>query len=451
MHNADLVSDRKIPIIKWKDQTKLSKEEQLKVRYLRQDQIDDGWDVMSWKELIKAILEGGTISKQYVYWDVNFLENIHYKAIYLKNCIIESGLYIENWTFESITLEGCIVKSFIIKWWTFNNKLVIRWGIFTYFQSNISLEISAGEFKEWILLDNPIFNDTTISWWTIKDGFYVRWWTYNKFLLNLDWHMDKLNFHPDAVKFVSLQWNMLADPWEYIISWANFLEMFEIKDLTNTWLLHISDIRISEKWKFIIWNSILSNAEFKNLSLDKAEVAFDDSDISEVRLINVTLPSEIWVFWTWKQEDQYKRLMETYKQLKWIYLRQKDNKTAFYFENKEKDIYYRNLWLHKSVLETVVLFFHRYSNNFWQNWILPIVWLFALGIMFFFFFEIETNFFDKKMIFDYWYNFWYNYLLFIYPLHSFWPEYYSIFDMIFRLISTYFLFQAWVAIKNNSL
>ena len=450
-------------------------------QYLSQQQFNDWWIAISWKDFVSLLIAWKEIDKYYVFNDV-VIDWLEAKKVVIKNAIFEDKFIIKDWTFnDSFIIEWgqelVFKKDFIIKWWTFNEAVVISWGIFKEM-----FVISWWEFNKWFYIngwkydyfENPLnFNLLRITWWIYKDivsvywwifnKLYVRWWRFESSLeffggvyneISIWWerwvHFENITFKNNNANVVNIE-NLKIQSFSILNIWdVQKLKLLKIENFTNNWIFKLFNITPEIDSRIIIDKSDLWNTVFTKLNLKNSEVVIDSSSIVESSFNNVWLPNIINVFKENEKADEFSKLQESYRQLKAVFNNQWNRMQALNYGARELEMYYKVLNFTDNPVEKTMLFFSKYTNYFWLNWFLAIFWLFASWIVFFMFYEQETNLFESRLVYNFWANFWNYYLSFLSPLHKFSNTQPYLWETIFRFISLVLLYQAFVAFRKFS-
>ncbi|NOQ72472.1 MAG: hypothetical protein GQ574_10750 [Crocinitomix sp.] len=156
-----------------------------------------------------------------------------------------------------------------------------------------------------------------------------------------------------------------------------------------------------------------------------------------------------------KEKREY---YEAYREYKLMMSKAKNKPDEIFFKSKEYNSKYRQLsWFGRGFSDKLILFLNRISNNHGRYWIVPIIWLFVLGIVFFIGLYNNTSFAENSSHVSYTtadkFGF---YLRFLNPTHkldmfgeeSYLSVYAVIYDWAFRIISSYLIFQTISAFRK---
>ena len=366
-------------------------------------------------------------------WDIFLSKTI--QKLYFIDCIIENELWFNknnSWPYDS--------NKVIYSWELLFRNSVFNQLSFDRFNINkLTIEFTSDFVSESVLLNNISFKNSKIT----KLRLYSDW---NENLPKL-WELSFTNykFEKDSENFIShLKINTLN-----LKSSTNLTDSFKITSVVVTEKFILEDV---DFWKII----------FNWLNLAESELNF-----KHVTFNNCIFNNVIWNKGCIIKNSNDEELRDLYRQMKFIMDKLWDTITGSKFYRNEMEIQKNivswdnkksnlNIFFWWSKSERFVFWFWYNINNFWQNWIKPLIILFILNFILWSFshayiwidwFQNINNIFS----FEYWENFWFNfssYVSYLTPFRKL-SEDPWFFDILARIISTILIYQSAVALRRK--
>ena len=218
-------------------------------QYLSEQQFNDWWIAISWKDFVTLLISWKEIDKYYVFNDVVIDWEEIWKVL-IKNAIFEDKFIIKSWIFKENFIfewgqELIFKKGFSIEWANFKESIVISWGVFKEIST-----ITWWAFEKWLYIngwkydyfENPLnFNILRITWWNYKDIVSVYWWIFNKLYVR-GWKFES------GLEFFGWVYNEFSIWWE---RWVHFDNVTFKNNNTNKTKYNVDKIIWEIHWQII--------------------------------------------------------------------------------------------------------------------------------------------------------------------------------------------------------
>lgn len=224
--------------------------------------------------------------------------------------------------------------------------------------------------------------------------------------------------------------------------------IFEIDNVRNHGSIKFHNIKAKghlSKFK-------MTNAELGKTSFDHIDFrVFKQIEISDSQFMQIIISNMKWNFSYDSYSGEFMSKRELFRQLKIVSSNHKDKYSELNFERMENNALGKMI-SPKHFVDWFIFKTNQLSNNFGQNWLLPLAWLFATSFIFYYFLVEANGLFGSCFHIG-------NYLNFVMPFHSldnvlcnssanqfngatlFW-------DTIQRIFSSYFIFQMLTAFRK---
>lgn len=392
-------------------------------------------------------IDGLCINSQKIL-NFNFLGKIVFQNCHFSQIHIASNLNLEfnNCSIDSMEIDNgkigiCSDKEIKNIWGTAFNSLIISNS------NNIGKITLPSPNKK--LFQTVNIHDCTVKDFILegnhKNSMYIKVvrTTFQGMSINLFDVMDNhgiLFFHCQVQNILSCTNSNLKD---FEFSSCDFSKSYLIIDNANVELPYYRDIR----WFKKIYE-IRKRAQKRfilDLIINKKVV----NKFSKIKFLGI---GRKMVFF--KRREYY----EVYRQYKLLMSKLKNRPDEIYFKSKEYNAKFTQLkWLGRDFFDKLNLLLNKWSNNHGRFWIVPIIWIFALGALFFNGFINNTNLSTIEnngwsLVID---NYTYG-LQFLNPTHKLDMmggdvELYNaavVYDWLFRIISAYLIFQTITAFRK---
>lgn len=326
------------------------------------------------------LIENCVFQEKVLFFNLTFLEEIS-----IINCDFKKQLTFDKNTFKkSLGFEGIDskIESLLLMKSTFEDDVYIHDVSSNYFWFNSVV------FKDFITIDKCKVETFLLDYNIFENKLMIG----NR---DVNYPTHKFNWEDSLIKELYIE----ANDFHNLIFNNFIIEELNIKNFVQGDNLIFRNLKISKLFfeefssvaeikflriffdeqnsKFTIKDSLLKNLQFSDVDLSKTEVEISTSSVVDLITTNVTWSKEI------KNNDK-KSLRDVYRQLKYAMEKQGDKVQALEFQAKEMNTYFSSLgWGLRDLSERIILFFEKYSNNFGQNWFLPLLWFFLVGGLFY--------------------------------------------------------------------
>lgn len=403
-------------------------------------------EIILWKKIKINFHNKINILKEWTYNNIIFdIYNCHFKweltisntiqKICFINCEIENKLLFNtsnSWPYDS--------NKVIYSWELLFRNTVFNQLIFDRFNiDKLTVEFTSDFVSEIELANNISFKNSKIT----KLRLYSDW---NENLPKL-WELNFTNykFEKDSENFIS----------------HLRINKFNLKSTTNlTDSFKITSVEVTEKF-------ILEDVDFWKIIFNWLNLAEAELNFKHVTFNNCIFNNVIWSKDCIIKNSNDEELRDLYRQMKFIMDKLWDTITGSKFYRNEMDVqknivswnnkkHNLNIFFWWSKSERFVFWFWYNINNFWQNWMKPIIILFILNFILWSFnysdiwidwFQNINNIFSIK----YWDNFSYNfssYISYLTPFRKL-SEHPWFFDILARIISTILIYQSVIALRRK--
>lgn len=296
-------------------------------------------------------------------------------------------------------------------WWIVEN-LIIEWDVEINFSSWIDVIV-----KNVVFLNKVIFINCN-TWWNI---FFE-----NSYISSLE---------------------LIANQFKQFVNFKNCI--FDVFFINSSAFY---------KWLNLIWcefytkfhstNSNFYNSAFDNINFTNTTLIIENSDISLIEFNNVIFPKLISPWDIDNPDEEIEKIKDLYDKIKWALIKKWNQKEAIKLDYNLNELIYSKLNIINNFFQKIYLFTFKQLNTFWTDPFVNIFWYLAFWLLFFVYYEQDVSLFKNVWIYDFWFTFWTYYLNFLNPVHYFEATGPSIYDISFRFISVFMIYQTFVSFNN---
>lgn len=292
------------------------------------------WDILNWGFLSSIFNDILDINDSYITFLWNITVNGWISSIKFNNCTFEKDVIFERMNLGNIEFNNCTIENCL--------------KFINCFNTNVDGNISNIEIK-----------NTEIKWtFEMKQIKYL-----NNLLIVWDKKINYIIFDEfdttsgaDNSRFL---YKIKCDSFIFKNS-SNFSDNFVIWNI-NIWKFIFEDVNL---WKINFNWTIITTLYFENATLN--DCIFNWVDFKSYELDKSWLNSN---------DLEYKKLKDNYRQLKHVMEKNWNITESNMFFEKEMAYHFLSWNWIKKLPNNILLFFQLILSKFWNNWLLPLLWI----------------------------------------------------------------------------
>ncbi len=392
--------------------------------------------IILWKD-IRTIFNSKVIID-----DISWAGN-NYFNLEMINCEFISNFEINKWI-SKLDFKKCIINNTLElkneNSWPINTNTKVYWWELNLIDTSYS-QLIFNDFCIWEL--KIVFTNDYIKKWELANNISFERWLFHKIKISCDNRAIK----PKITELKFLNFKFIKDS-------EIFINNFKISNLEFKYVTNLTD-------SFKITNVKVEN-NFNLEDVDFWKVIFNWLDLSKsiLNFIYPTFNNCIFNNIIWNENciiinKSDKELRDIYRQMKFIMDKLWDSITWSKFYRNEM-ITQRKLIKDSKTHEKLIFYFWHVVNNFWQDWLRPLIILFIFNLIFWclnnrYIFINDFTISEKLFTLSYWDNFWVNlvsYISYLTPFRKL-VDNPSIWDILARILSAILIYQSAVAMRRK--